>query len=54
MKKNVRDFLEAIGFENPDEVKSMLMQLGVGIVIGIAMLVCLGLSECCTRWMEGC
>lgn len=53
MKQNKRDFLEAIGFEDPEETKKMLMQLGVGIVIGFALIVCLGLAECSARWIGG-
>lgn len=53
MKQNKRDFLEAIGFEDPEETKKMLMQLGVGIVIGVALIVCLGLAECSARWIGG-
>lgn len=44
-KKNVVDFFEAVGFENGDDVKMMLKQIGIGIVIGLALLVVLGLGE---------
>ena len=45
MKKNVVDFFDAVGFENPDDVKMMLRQIGFGIVIGLALLAVLGLGE---------
>lgn len=48
MKKNgTKDFFEAIGFENPDDVKSMLKQIGFGIAIGMCLIVVLGLGEMC-------
>ena len=45
MKKNLVDFFEAVGFENPDDVKMMLRQIGFGMVIGLALLAVLGLGE---------
>lgn len=45
MKKNLVDFFEAVGFENPDDVKKMLRQIGFGMVIGLALLAVLGLGE---------
>lgn len=45
MRKNVVDFFEAVGFENPDEVKMMLRQIGLGMVIGLALIAVLGLGE---------
>ena len=48
MKKNgTKDFFEAIGFENPDDVKSMLKQIGFGIAIGMCLIAVLGLGEMC-------
>lgn len=46
MKKNgTKDFFEAIGFENPDDVKSMFKQIGFGIAIGMCLIAVLGLGE---------
>jgi len=46
MKKNgCKDFFEAIGFENPDDVKMMLEQIGIGMVLGLALIAVLGLGE---------
>ena len=45
MRKNVVDFFEAVGFENPDEVKMMLRQIGFGMVIGMALIAVLGIGE---------
>lgn len=45
MKKNACDFFEAIGFEDADDVKMMLRQIGFGIVVGLACLAVLGLGE---------
>ena len=45
MKKNVVDFFEAVGFENPDEMKMMLRQIGFGMLIGLALIAVLGLGE---------
>ena len=53
MKQKNKDFFEALGFEDPEETKRVLMQLGVGIVIGVALIVCLGLAECSARWIGG-
>ena len=44
-KKNVVDFFEAVGFENGNDVKMMLKQIGIGMVIGLTLLVVLGLGE---------
>ena len=54
MKQTKKNFFEAIGFENPDEIKKMLMQLGVGIVFGVAILVLLGLGEWVGEWLRDC
>ena len=45
MRKNVVDFFEAVGFENPDDVKMMLRQIGFGMLIGLALIAVLGLGE---------
>ena len=45
MKKCTKDFFEAIGFEDGDDVKSMLRQTGFGMVIGIALIAVLALGE---------
>ena len=45
MRKNVVDFFKAVGFENPDDVKMMLRQIGFGMVIGMALIAVLGLGE---------
>ena len=46
MKKNgTKDFFEAIGFENPDDVKMMLRQIGFGMVLGLALIAVLGIGE---------
>lgn len=45
MKKNLVDFFEAVGFENPDNVKMMLRQIGFGMVIGLALIAVLGIGE---------
>ena len=45
IKKNcTKDFFEAMGFENGDDVKMMLKQLGFGMVLGLALVAacCLG------------
>ena len=50
MKKNdCKDFFEAIGFENPDDVKMMLRQIGFGMVLGLALIGMLGLGELFTK-----
>ena len=43
MSNNKRDFFEALGLEGTR--KEMLIQMGVGIVIGIALLAVLGIAE---------
>jgi len=46
MRKNdFMDFFEAVGFENPDDVKMMLRQIGCGIMIGLALIAVLGIGE---------
>ena len=45
MRKNVVDVFEAVGFENGDDVKMMLKQIGFGMVVGLALLAVLGLGE---------
>lgn len=45
MRKDVVDFFEAVGFENTDEVKMMLRQIGFGMVIGLALIAVLGIGE---------
>ena len=45
MKKNgTKDFFEAVGFEDGNDVKMMLKQLGFGMVLGLALVAacCLG------------
>ena len=45
MKKCTKDFFEAIGFEDGDDLKSMLRQIGFGMVIGIALIAVLAIGE---------
>ena len=45
MKKCTKDFFEAIGFKDGDDLKSMLRQIGFGMVIGIALIAVLALGE---------
>ena len=45
MRKNLVDFFEAVGFENPNDVKCMLKQIGFGIAIGMCLIAVLGLGE---------
>ena len=54
MKQTKKNFFEALGFEDPEETKRVLMQLGVGIVFGVAILVLLGLGEWVGEWLRGC
>ena len=43
MKKNgTKDFFEAVGFEDGNDVKMMLKQLGFGMVLGLALV-----ASCC-------
>lgn len=46
MKKNdCKDFFEAMGFEDGSDVKMMLRQIGIGMVMGLALLAACGIGE---------
>ena len=44
MSKNRKDFFRSIDIEN-QEIKCILLQMGVGILIGIALVGFLGFAE---------
>ena len=45
MKKSINDFYEAIGFEDVDDAKMMLKQIGFGMLLGLALIAVLGIGE---------
>ena len=52
MRKNdCKDFFEVIGLEG--SVSEMLKQIGVGMVIGLALLAVIGVGDWIGRLIEG-